>query len=96
MLAKIGKFISALFSSSDEQSFGRFASFLCLSFCLGWDTAYIVFVMRHFKEFHFVAGDLLAYGGVLISQGGFCSLFYGVNKVTGMGVFNKGNPPSQQ
>ena len=96
MLQKIGAFFVGLLSSSDEQSFGRFASLLALLFCLGWDTSYIYFVMIHFKEFHFVVGDLLSYGGILMVQGGFCSIFYGVNKVTGMGMFNRGQQPPQQ
>lgn len=94
MFQKLGKFFAAVLSGSDEQSFGRFASLLTLVFCLGWDTAYLVFVMRHFKEFHFTPGDLLAFGGVLMAEGGFCSLFYGVNKVASMGVFNR--PPDSR
>lgn len=97
MFTAIAKFFTDTLSSGNEQSFGRFASLLTLLFCLGWDTSYIVFVMAHYKEFHFVASDLLAYSGALMAQGTFCCLFYGVNRVTGMGVFNKGpqGPPNQ-
>ena len=89
MMQKLGIFFAGLLGDGDNPSFGRFASLLSLVFCLGWDTGYIVFVMMHFQAFHFAPGDLLAYGGILLAQGAFCSLFYGFNKVTGMGVFNR-------
>lgn len=92
MIQKIASYFAKMMSDSPEASFGRFASLLCLLFCLGWDTAFIAFVMIHFREFHFVVGDLLAYGGVLMAQIAFCTMFYGVNKLTGMGVFNKNTP----
>lgn len=95
MLEKIGKYVASMLSASDEASFGRFASLLALVFCLGWDTAYLIFVMRHFQQFHFAPSDLLAFGGVLMVEGGFCTLFYGVNKLSGMGVFNRGPQDKQ-
>ena len=70
----IAKWFGTLISSSDEASFGRFASLLTLVCCLSWDTAYIVFVMRHFKEFHFQTGDLLHLRRSFDGPGGLCEL----------------------
>jgi hypothetical protein len=94
-MQKIMQWFAVMLSSGDGASFGRFASLLSLVFCLGWDTAYIVFVMAHFAAFKFTAGDLLAYSGALMAQGAFCTLFYGVNKLSGMGIFNGGSKGPQ-
>lgn len=62
-------------------SFGRLASAVTLMFCLGWDSAYVWFAMRHMDSIHITIKDVLPSYGALVSQIGFCTIFYGVNKL---------------
>lgn len=68
-------------SESGEISFGRLASFMSLLFCLGWDTAYLVFVMMHYQQLHISAADILPAVAALAGQTAFCSSWYTINKV---------------
>lgn len=80
-MSAIWNFITKCFSESGEVSFGRTASFLCLVFCLGWDSASLFFVFQHWKDLHVQVGDLWVPAATLAGQGAFCLGFYTVNKV---------------
>ena len=82
----IPSFVVNCFSSSGDISFGRVASGVTLIFCLGWDSAFVFYAMRHLDFSHMSIHDILPSAAALIAQGGFCSLFYGINKTTGMSV----------
>ena len=72
--------LRATLSSSEESSFGRFASLLCLVACISWDTAIVAFIMLHYAQLKVTAADLDPAAGVLMGQSAFCITFYGVNK----------------
>lgn len=61
--------------------FGALASLLCLVFCLGWDTAYVWFAMKHLDFSHMALVDVLPSAIALTAQAGFCATFYGINKI---------------
>lgn len=81
---KPSEFIQKCLSSSGEVSFGRTASLLSLVFCLGWDTAFVWFAMRHLNFERMSIHDVLPSATALAAQGVFCTLFYGINKTKGM------------
>ena len=82
----IPNFLVNCFSSSGDISFGRVASGLTLVFVLGWDSAFVCFAMRHLDFSHMTVHDVLPSAAALMAQGAFCSLFYGINKATGLSV----------
>jgi hypothetical protein len=73
--------IAKLLSESPEASFGRFATFLCLIFCFGWDSASLTFIFYNWKLLHPQLSDLWVPAATLAGQGAFCLLFYGTNKI---------------
>jgi hypothetical protein len=74
-------FLRDVFSDSPAASFGRFASFICLAFCMGWDTAAVWFLFSHWSVLHPQIGDIWVPAATLMGQGTFCLLFYGTNKL---------------
>lgn len=74
-------FIRDLLSESPTASFGRFATLLCIVFVLGWDSASLFFVLRHWSELHLTISDAWVPAATLTGQGAFCLLFYGTNKL---------------
>ena len=74
-------FFSDVLSSSSAASFGRFASLVCIAFCMGWDTASLWFVMAHWSALHLQVTDLWVPAATLMGQGTFCLMFYGTNKL---------------
>ena len=88
----ISDFVTKCLSSSGDISFGRTASALTLMFCLGWDSAFVWFSMKHLDLAHMTIHDVLPSAGALIAQAGFCTIFYGVNKASAL----KDNPQNGQ
>lgn len=80
----IPNFIQKCLSDSGEISFGRTAAAVTLVFCLGWDTAYVWFAMKHLNFAVMSIHDVLPAAGTLLAQGGFATLFYGSTKVPDM------------
>jgi hypothetical protein len=78
---KFRAWIENVMSNADQASFGRFASFICLIFCLGWDTAIVVFSMMHYQQMHIAVRDLYPDALMLAGQTAFCSAWYGINKL---------------
>ena len=83
---KASEFVTKCLSESGEISFGRTASAVALAFCLGWDTSFVVFAMRHINFAHMGIHDVLPSAGALSAQAAFCLTFYGTNKATA--IFN--------
>lgn len=76
-------FVKSCLSERDGTvSFGRCISLLIVAVVLTWDTAYIVFAMRHYGGQPVL--NILPDSGMLAAQGIFMTLFYGVNKVNQM------------
>lgn len=65
--------LKAVFSESGEGSFSRAISFVLVVFACGWVTS----IVYHDHK--------LPDPSELLALGGFVSLFYGINKGTGMG-----------
>jgi hypothetical protein len=86
------QFIKSLLNPNGEISFGRFMALVTCVFCLGWDTSNLVFAW-HINH-HLPAGiglqSLLPDSGILIAQGAFMTVFYGVTKAVELK-----NPPTQ-
>lgn len=77
---KLTELVTKALGDNSEISFGRAASGLTLCFCLGWDSAFVWFAMRHLDFGHMTVHDVLPSASALIAQAGFCTIFYGVNK----------------
>ena len=92
----IPNFLVNCFSSSGDISFGRVASGLTLVFCLGWDSAFVCFAMRHLDFSHMTVHDVLPSAAALMAQGAFCSLFYGINKASGLASTPPGDKDQNQ
>jgi hypothetical protein len=80
MMASVIHWIKTFFSTSPDASFGRLATFISLVFCLGWDSATMVFVFLHWKDLHPVIADLWAPAATLLGQFTACATFYTITK----------------
>jgi len=74
-------FFRDVLSSSSNASFGRFASLICIVFCMGWDTASLWFLLAHWSVLHPQISDLWVPAAILMGQGTFCLMPYGTNKL---------------
>jgi hypothetical protein len=83
MFDRLFTFIGQMFSSGSGVSFARVASAVLMVFCLGWDTAYLLFTMLHWKAL-FPMGvtihDVLPPVATLLGQVTFFTAPYGINK----------------
>lgn len=91
---KVPEVIIKALGDTGEISFGRFASFITLIFCLGWDSSFICFSMRHLDFTHMSIGDILPSGTALLAQAGFCTVFFGLTKAKD--VLTQNNPENGQ
>lgn len=84
------KLILDLLDPETKYSFGRWMSLICTAFVLLWDTTHVVF-MCHFN-YHLPPGvgvqPILPDATVLLAQGGFMTLFYGVTKLSDVSTQN--------
>lgn len=98
-MSKIYEFIHATLSPTGDISFGRAASGASLTFCLGWDTAFVWFAMKHLDFAHMTIHDVLPSPGALAAQAAFCAAFYTINKVKAasdvMQQTKNNTPPAQ-
>lgn len=80
MIASLLNWIKTFFSTSPDASFGRLATFLSLVFCLGWDSATLVFVFIHWSVLHPSIADLWTPSATLLGQFAACATFYTITK----------------
>lgn len=78
---KFSELVISALGDSSIVSFGRVASAVSLIFCLGWDSCYVWFAMRHMDFTRMTISDVLPPAGALLAQAGFCTTFYGINKL---------------
>jgi hypothetical protein len=85
LIASFKRLIQSVLNPKAAYSFGRFMALWMTAFVIGWDTANLVFAwrMNHIIAAQRLATPLLSLlpdAGVMLAQGGFCTLFYGVTK----------------
>jgi hypothetical protein len=66
--------VKQMFSEGSEVSFARVATAVLIAFVLGWDTAFVVYQLRHGGI------PILPDGAVLAAQVAFMGAFYFYNK----------------
>lgn len=85
MLEKVGNFFKAMLTANGGISYGRAASLFLMIVCVVWDSAYMTFVMAHWKAL-FPLGmrvsEILPPVATLMGQISFVGMPYALNKFT--------------